>query len=649
MLKWLLLLIALLLALLMACIVFEIPLPLGFFRPMIENMAKKSLGRDVKLDGPISLVIGSNPELTASGLSIANPEGYSQENLLYVSELQVKFDLVALLDRRIQVDTLGLHGIRVNLEQQAGRANWEFGPQPGRQDNPPVEFAAAPDAGATAMRIQGIDEALVTGAVFNYSELVAGNAYELVLDSMVARAPVGQPTKVEAEGSYEQEDWTLVLTSAAIGQLLAGIDVIPLVVDATFVGSTMHADLDLDPAAVPPQLDGSIGIDLIDTGRLMALQGAPPEEPVDLAAVMEPIGLLNANLNLTLGELLDMPVSIRDAEADIKLVDGRLDAPLSVTLDDIPVTGQLSLGTEASEFSLAATLAAEAIDVGDLAGRYVPDEDIEGQLIAVSTTVSANGRYMTDFVRSIDLELGLESAALSFGNAGVEERVELMLEQFSAGIAPDDPLKASLSGQLLGEPVILTMSGPNLIQFLDDDAWPVQLEGKAAAINLSADGVVTTPTNTTGPSFTISTGGDRFGELSSWIGVDPDSQLTYQIRAGVEVTANTWEVTVRNASLGQTSLRGELSGEFGDSTGPINAELHFNTIHVEELGAVFSADDEESVTTDTRAAETAAEETRTRTVELLEAPEEAMENLVAAVGDVNLQTPLYPRGLTSRK
>lgn len=175
---------------------------------------------------------------------------------------------------------------------------------------------------------------------------------------------------------------------------------------------------------------------------------------------------------------------------------------------------------------------------------------------------------MTDFVRTIDLELGLESAALSFGNDGAEERVELMLEQFSAGIAPDDPLKARLSGKLLEEPVTLTMSGPNLIQFLDDDAWPVRLEGKAAAIDLFADGVVTTPTDTTGLLLNVSIGGDQFGELSSWIGVDPESQLTYEIKAVVGVTEKTWEVTVRSASLGQTSLRGRLSGEIGDSTAP---------------------------------------------------------------------------------
>jgi len=98
-------------------------------KPEIVAMVKKATGRDLVLDGPISLSILPTPTVTLSGVKFFNAPGSKNPNMVEVKTVTVKPSLGALLTGNLEVSEVTLVEPKIVLEINAeGKPNWEFAP-----------------------------------------------------------------------------------------------------------------------------------------------------------------------------------------------------------------------------------------------------------------------------------------------------------------------------------------------------------------------------------------------------------------------------------------------------------------------------------------------------------------------------------------
>ncbi|MDH5575214.1 MAG: AsmA family protein [Nitrospirota bacterium] len=94
----------------------------------LEAGATFALGRQVTIEGPISLSLSFHPTLALEDVHIANPSWASRPDLLHATRLEAQLSLLALLKREIVIDKVFVDGLDLLLEEGPHETNnWTFG------------------------------------------------------------------------------------------------------------------------------------------------------------------------------------------------------------------------------------------------------------------------------------------------------------------------------------------------------------------------------------------------------------------------------------------------------------------------------------------------------------------------------------------
>jgi len=102
---------------------------LNQYKPQIVSEVKKATGRDLVIDGPVSLSLLPLPEVSVTGVKFFNVAGAKNPNMVEVKSVTVRPSLLALLVGDIEVSEVTLVEPKIVLEINAeGKPNWEFTP-----------------------------------------------------------------------------------------------------------------------------------------------------------------------------------------------------------------------------------------------------------------------------------------------------------------------------------------------------------------------------------------------------------------------------------------------------------------------------------------------------------------------------------------
>ena len=102
---------------------------LNKYKPQLAAEVKKATGRDLVVDGSVSLSLLPTPSVTASGVKFFNMPGSKNPNMVEIKSVSVKPSLLALLSGNIEVSEVTLVEPKIVLEVNAqGKPNWEFAP-----------------------------------------------------------------------------------------------------------------------------------------------------------------------------------------------------------------------------------------------------------------------------------------------------------------------------------------------------------------------------------------------------------------------------------------------------------------------------------------------------------------------------------------
>jgi uncharacterized protein involved in outer membrane biogenesis len=388
------------------------------YKPEILGRIKAETGRDMTIDGDLSLAVLPSPRLAVDGVRIANIAGATAPALARFESLRVRVRLMPLLSGRIEVESVELVNPVIELEKLAdGRVNWEIGPSTGEGGKDAA--SGAPDAsGATDRPRSGgesfaLDRLLIRGGRVVYRDAEAGTVETLENFNVEASAgslagPFGlaggltlRGVPLEVSASVSRFDragpapFQLLLTHAAAGAKAAisgGLDMAKsalsgkIEITGKSLGGLARA-VTAGKTALPPWL----GQEFAFQARLAASSEGASLDEIDLR-----VGGTSASggLNAVLGERTRL-----DAALKVKRID--LDKWLALA----PNTTQGGPAGASSGNSTSPTRGAGDADDGPGGGLVLPD-GIDGSIDVSVEAVGFKGRQMREIKLAAALDKG---------------------------------------------------------------------------------------------------------------------------------------------------------------------------------------------------------------------------------------------------
>jgi len=175
--KWLLGLVALVVVLIVAAVIV---LPMfvdpNDYKEEIVKVVKDQTGRDLQIEQDLKLSVFPWVGVETGGVSLSNAQGFGDKPFAQINELGLRVKLLPLLGKRIEVDTLVLNGLNLNLARdKSGVSNWDdlAGKEEVKAQEPTQEKQAS---GPVAFKVEGVQ---LEDANITWVDEQAGQEYQL--------------------------------------------------------------------------------------------------------------------------------------------------------------------------------------------------------------------------------------------------------------------------------------------------------------------------------------------------------------------------------------------------------------------------------------------------------------------------------------
>ncbi|MFT7234828.1 MAG: AsmA protein [Methylophagaceae bacterium] len=447
------------------------------YKQQISDQVEKATGRTLNLEGDIRLSVFPWIALELGPLSLSNAAGFDAKDFAKIDGAQLRIKLIPLLKKELEMDTIILDGLALNLEKnKAGKTNWDDLDGPAEQKADVKESAnAEPALGLAALTIAGVE---LTNANIAWSD--KSNAAQYVIKNLNLKTdPLepGQSTSVALDFNLASgQQWatkvslTTNLTADVAKQLytlkqlklntVATGEGLPLPEIALSLNGDVLADLNLQTADFSGLLlqiqDIAVEVD-IKAKKILSekpqFSGQIAVKAFNLKQLAEQLAVeLPVMTDTSTMELVQLSSQLSGSTDHLSLDD------LSIIFDQSQLTGQFSVRNFADP-ALKFKLALDSVD----ADRYMPlAEDKAEETIASPATAGAvaASELPLETLRDLNITGSLKIGQLKISNTQ-SNNINININA-KDGVVKLHPLSADLyQGQYQGN-VSLDARGKSL-------------------------------------------------------------------------------------------------------------------------------------------------------------------------------------------
>jgi AsmA protein len=398
----------------------------------IIAQVKEQTGRDLRIDGDISLTVFPWIGVEIGKVALSNAAGFDDTVFASTDKVSIRVKLLPLFSKRLEMDTVTVHGLTLNLARDAGgRSNWDDlakagGDAGSSQQSTSSDAPGASDgSAAVALAIGGLD---IKDANLSWKDASSGQRFKianltiqtgaissgepvdlkLALDVQAGESDVSRHITVEGKLDYDAGNKSLLVEDL---QFEAE--------DLKVTGQFRVDNLDSAPTAM-----GTISVAEFNPKKLL---GAFSE---DTLQTRDPDALTRLSLQAA--------IAAKPNQLTVK--------PLTIHLDESTLTGEVTLPDLASQ-ALRFKLALDAID----ADRYMmpPEKGESGDGASVAATpgaaaTAASGEVPNDALRRLDVAGRMTIGKLKVASLNLSD-VEVSVNAKN-GVIRLHPVDANLYG-----------------------------------------------------------------------------------------------------------------------------------------------------------------------------------------------------------
>ncbi len=347
------------------------------YKPEISKAVYQQTGRQLTIDGKMGWSLFPSVGLTLRNITFSNAAGFPATPMAQLQEADLSVKVVPLLFGRVEINTISLKGLQLNLMKNAnGVTNWQDLMQANKT---PATTQTAPAATSTskdkpmAIAIRNVD---IKNAGINWTDATSKNQLAIKnLNFNGENIAVGHPFTLQFDTQVQQgaKQYTISsnttiniasdMNSASLDKLTIKLD------DSTMTGNlsvtnfnnpAIQFKLNVDQLNVDKYLPQQTNQTKSTTPAANSAASNAPTKPLDLT----PLRMLNLQGNLQVGKLTVMKLNITHASVTVNAKNGL------ITLN--PVTANLYQGSEKSNLVLDARTNTPAITfVGNLANVQI--------------------------------------------------------------------------------------------------------------------------------------------------------------------------------------------------------------------------------------------------------------------------------------
>jgi AsmA protein len=285
--KWLIGIGAAVVVIIAVLLIVPFLIPTDTYKAQIIERVKGATGRDLALNGPLSLSILPSFGLSVSDVAFGNAPGASAKNMATFGKLQLQVQPIALLSGKLIIDSFVLVDPVIALEvDKQGRPNWQFATAtaapagaaaPAKPASTPAAGAPpAPRAGSPLDEVHLGDVRLVNGTI-TYQDARTGQKQQVdKINAKLALPDLASPMQVSGNADWNGKTVTLALDLAQPRQFLSGAKT-PVTVKLT--APALKFDFKGTAAsAAEVALDGDTALDISSLRELATWAGGalPP-------------------------------------------------------------------------------------------------------------------------------------------------------------------------------------------------------------------------------------------------------------------------------------------------------------------------------------------------------------------------------------
>lgn len=465
------------------------------YKQQISDQVEKTTGRQLTLEGDIGLSVFPWLALELGPLSLSNAKNFTADEFAKVSAAEIRVKLLPLLKKQLEMDTVILDGLVLNLEKnKAGKTNWDDLTQ---DNSSKAEKKAAPSAekskapALAAISVAGVklsnanihwldhsknEQIDITNLNLDTDPLVPGEptALNLAFDVTSNKPEVQAQIKLSSDVTVDLDQQRYALSDLKF-QTNAEGDALPL----TKVNVSLSGDIDADMMQQKINLSGML-LEMQD----MAIRSNLQVTEVSSAnpAITGDIDIAPFNLRQLAKQLaVDLPAMSDDSSLELVQLSSQIAgssdhiaaSDLLVKLDQSTLTGDVSVNNFADP-AIKFALKLDEID----ADRYLPPPATEkGKAKAPAGPATATGAAASqlplDTLRQLNIKGVADIGKLKISGTQ-SEQIHIEIDAKN-GIVQLRPMSARLyQGQYDGN-VQLDASGTRLKIAIDEKLTDVQV------------------------------------------------------------------------------------------------------------------------------------------------------------------------------
>lgn len=503
------------------------------YRETIQTQTAKHTGRELTISGDLKPSFFPWTGISIGGVTLANAEGFEGDMFAKVDSADVKVEVLPLLKREINVRSVELHGLNINLQRNAqGITNWDDLAQRESTTTTETEEGTTTEVEGNsptiaALAVGGIN---ITGADVRWQDDMANTDVHLSKFALETGAiELNKPFDLSSTFNIDSNSMGLQAGVKALAEVSVDLD------NQVYGLSGLGLDVDAKGAALPngalvAALSGDLVAELANetvdvSGLVLKTMGVElttdakvtnlNTEPVVVASTssntFNPRELLTA-LGVELPEMAD--ASVMSASSIAMNINATSQSAaidnIAIRLDDSNFTGSASVP------NLAAATPPVRFDfnLDDIdADRYLPpvsDTETESTDSSASTA-SSDGDAPLDLplelIRTLDIVGSLKAGRIKVSNLTTENLVVPVKAQ--NGVVALDGLSAALYQGQLNATTRLDATGDTARMAAAFDLAGIQAEPLLKDLN-QADSPISGGGNI---AFDITTGGNSVNEL----------------------------------------------------------------------------------------------------------------------------------------
>ncbi len=399
------------------------------YKDRIATLVEEKTGRTLAIEGDIGLSVFPWLGLDIGPTRLSNAQGFGDQPMASMENVQVRVKLVPLLSKQLEMDTVKLDGLQLHLAKDAqGRTNWQD-----LQGEPAeAKEAEAPGTALAGLAIGGVQ---VTDAEVLWEDKAAGTRY--VIDDLAFTTGAIEPgeafdldlqflvksSEPVMEGSFDLQGQVLVASSLSAVDIngtrlkldLKG-DAIPAGQMDLSLATDIALDLEAQTLNMPQLVIETLGLKLTGNASGSSIVGDDPRFKGALAlnefVPRELIKRLGQAVPETAdGSVLGKADATLDWEASTRHAAA---TALRFRLDDTTLNGSVRVD-QFDKPAIGFKLQADQIDLD----RYLPPPSEEaGKAAATPAAAAAGGAGMlpVDTLRGLNLNGTLKLASLKAYN-----------------------------------------------------------------------------------------------------------------------------------------------------------------------------------------------------------------------------------------